>query len=381
MSRAHERAAAELCDEAMMFRLFTSAIGILVLSDRAGADQSVEETPLPNREFSFIGSNSFVDCHRNAFDDWTGSHHHFAMQVASCSSVIGDFNDRRVGYFATSSGMFRDGEKYFMRTQNSKGELQAFEVSYIFCVPPMAYARRGVEAFQPSRLQHITAIFAGGAPYSAPQIREWLTDGIPNVDGFGMNEAGTVFGVQVIPDLIDDKAGCVGVPKPRVQARHVDSEGPKFNPHDADEMELREQNFFIGYWNLDDECVASRSRSEGGYYRMVDRRKDIYISGGENVYRVEIESVACARSDIEECAVVGVYEERWGEVGFLLAAAKAGESIDLESGAQSLADMFAPYELPEHALVIERLSRNAAGKVLKADPNVHALHRLEGVTQ
>jgi fatty-acyl-CoA synthase len=97
------------------------------------------------------------------------------------------------------------------------------KISHYFCVPQMALAIRAVDDFDASRLGRLKAIFTGGAPHPETQIRDWLNDGIAIVDGFGMSEAGTVFGMPLDRNLIDLKAGCVGVATPRVQARIVDN--------------------------------------------------------------------------------------------------------------------------------------------------------------
>ncbi len=112
------------------------------LSACSGSDEPASPAPATGAELlqpepGFVGSESCAGCHKAAFDDWKGSHHQLAMQVASSATVLADFDNATVDYFGTSSTMFRDGDQFVMRTQNADGELQDFAVSYTFGVEPL----------------------------------------------------------------------------------------------------------------------------------------------------------------------------------------------------------------------------------------------------
>lgn len=92
-------------------------------------------------------------------------------------------------------------------------------ITHYFCVPQMALALRAANNFDPSQLQNLKALFTGGAPHPEAQIRDWLRDGIAIVDGYGSSEAGTVFGMPLDLDVIDQKAGCVGMPLLHIQKK------------------------------------------------------------------------------------------------------------------------------------------------------------------
>ncbi len=204
-----------------------------------------------------------------------------------------------------------------------------------------------------------------------------------------MSEAGTVFGMPIDPGLVTRKAGCAGVPTPRLQARVVDEDGAETVAGVAGDLQLRGENLFQGYWRLNDEYLASMTtggwfrtgdiatKDDDGYFRIVDRKKDMFISGGENVYPAEIEAVTCGNVAVAECAVVGVPDERWSEVGFLFVVAKPGIELDMQSVLNSLDGRLARYKIPKHAASIEKLPRNAAGKVLKTDLRDRAVRRVE----
>jgi fatty-acyl-CoA synthase len=252
----------------------------------------------------------------------------------------------------------------------------ALGISHYFCVPQMALALRAIEGFDASRLRGLKAIFTGGAPHPEAQIREWLADGIPIVDGYGSSEAGTVFGMPLDRALIGRKAGCVGLPTPRVRARVVDDAGTPVAPGAPGELELKGDNVTVGYWRRADEYQAALTadgwfktgdvltEDADGYYRVTDRKRDIYISGGENVYPVEVEAQLSNYPGIRELAVVGVPDARWGEVGCLFYVPTAG-AIAFDGLQAFLTTRVAKYKIPKHVRVVEALPRNGVGKLLR----------------
>lgn len=258
----------------------------------------------------------------------------------------------------------------------------ALKFSHYFCVPQMALAIREVDGFDASRLGSLKAIFTGGAPHAETQIRDWLNDGVAIVDGFGMSEAGTVFGMPLDRNLIDQKAGSVGIPTPRVQARIVDHNDEPVPDGIPGELQLKGDNITLGYWRKEKEyreCLTEDgwfrtgdilTRDEDGYYRVVDRKKDMFISGGENVYPVEIEALLARYPGTRELAVVGVPDAKWGEVGCVFYVSESGE-INLEDLEAFLTTRLARYKIPKQAYPVNELPRNGVGKLMR-----HELRRI-----
>jgi fatty-acyl-CoA synthase len=254
----------------------------------------------------------------------------------------------------------------------------ALSISHYFCVPQMALAIRAVEGFDASRLSGLTAIFTGGAPHPETQIRDWLNDGIAIVDGFGMSEAGTVFGMPLDRSLIDRKAGCVGVATPRVQARIVDDKDQPVAVGTPGELQLKGDNITLGYWRRDAEYKETftadgwfrtgdiLTRDGDGYFRVTDRKKDMYISGGENVYPVEVEAHLDKYPGVSELAVIGVPDPKWGEVGCLFYVSESSE-ISLEDVDAFLTTRLARYKIPKQARRVKALPRNGVGKLMRHD--------------
>jgi fatty-acyl-CoA synthase len=253
-------------------------------------------------------------------------------------------------------------------------------VTHYFCVPQMAAALRAERAFDPAGLQGLTALFTGGAPQSPDAIRAWLANGVIVADGFGMTEAGTVFGMPLEADLIAEKAGSAGVATPAIQSRIVDAEDRDCPSGVPGELLLRGRNVFSGYWRRPDETAQAFTADgwfrtgdialcdEAGFHWVVDRKKDMFISGGENVFPAEIENALAGFPGLAECAVVGMPDEKWGEVGVcaLVPAGDAAEAI-VEAAKAYLAERLARYKLPRRFVVVEALPRTGSGKVIKTE--------------
>ena len=250
------------------------------------------------------------------------------------------------------------------------------KISHYFCVPQMALSLRQVDDFDGSRLKGLKGLFTGGAPHPEAQIRDWLDDGVSIVDGFGMSEAGTVFGMPLDRKQIDQKAGSVGIATPRIQARIVDDKDQPVAAGVPGELHLKGDNITLGYWGKEAEYKATLTGDgwfktgdilvcdEDGYYFVTDRKKDMFISGGENVYPVEIEAQLTKYPGIRELAAIGVPDEKWGEVGCLFYVPEDGE-VSLEEVESYLASRLAKYKIPKEIRSIDRLPRNGMGKLMR----------------
>ena len=108
-------------------------------------------------------------------------------------------------------------------------------------------------------------------------------------------------------------------------------------------------------------------QDEDGYYYIVDRVKDMYISGGENVYPAEVENVIYQLPQVAETAVIGVPDEKWGEVGRALVAVKAGQTLTEAEVIEHCRANLARYKAPRSVVFVEALPRNPAGKVVKGE--------------
>ena len=215
-------------------------------------------------------------------------------------------------------------------------------------------------------------------PHPEVQIRQWLGDGIPIVDGYGMSEAGTIFHMPFDIQIIDEKAGFVGVPGHRIETRIADTNGNETLDGVPGEVQIKGKNLFLGIWNnpeLYQQCFTKDGwfktgdiavKDVGGFHRIVDRIKDMFISGGENVYPVEIESIGVIDEQILECALIGVPDQKWGEVGCLFVVqVDRVQTLNEEALLSTLGNSLARYKLPKYIEILDQLPRTGAGKVRK----------------
>jgi len=251
-------------------------------------------------------------------------------------------------------------------------------ISHYVGVPQMMESFRKQPGFDPAPLRRMTALVSGGAPHASEDIAAWLDDGVAMVAGYGMSEAGTVFAMSVELDVIRRHLGSSGVPAPYVQARVVDSQGRDCPVHMPGELLLRGPNVFPGYWQ--DAAATAQVFDAGGWFAtgdiarfdedgffwIVDRKKDMYISGGENVYPAEIEALLNEHADVAECAVVGVPDPQWGEIGHL-AVVPAREGVDKDALLAFLGERLARYKLPKRVSFVQQLPRTSTGKLRKQE--------------
>jgi fatty-acyl-CoA synthase len=256
----------------------------------------------------------------------------------------------------------------------------ALAVTHYFCVPQMAAMLRNDPDYNPAGLARLTGIFSGGAPHAADAIRAFTRHKIPLANGYGMTEAaGTVCCMPLALEEIERNIGASGLIPPGVQVRIVDEAGQDVPPGTPGEILVHGDNVSAGYWRRPEETQAAfadghwyRSGDIGsldahGYLSVVDRKKDMFISGGENVYPAEIEAALADFPGLAECAVVGVADARWGEAGHLCVAALPGHDITPAALLDYLQPRLARFKIPKHVSVMERLPRNGAGKLVKAE--------------
>ena len=219
--------------------------------------------------------------------------------------------------------------------------------------------------FADADLSSLRCAVVGGAPMPVPLLDAWAERGVDIVQGYGLTEAAPNV-LCLPPEDARRKAGWAGKPYPYVEC-DLSEEG---------ELLVRGPNVFPGYWRNEAATAAAvrdgwlhtgdvAERDDDGFYRIKGRIKDMVISGGENVYPAEIEEVLAAHSAVVEAAVVGVPDERWGEVcaAFVVLSAEADEDELREHCRERLAR----YKVPKSFHVIDALPRNSMGKLQKSE--------------
>ncbi len=220
---------------------------------------------------------------------------------------------------------------------------------------------------------------SGGAPLPVPLIEQYMREkGIRFKQGFGMTE----FGVGIFalaPEDAARKAGSIGRPNFFVDVRIVDEEGHDLGPNQIGEMLLKGPSMFSGYWEKPEETARVIDADgwlhtgdlvyydDEWYFFVADRKKDMFISGGENVYPTEIEAVLYKHPAVHMCAVIGVPHPKWGEVGKACVVLKPGQTVSEEELLAFMKDHLAAYKVPKSVVLMDSLPLSGMGKILKRE--------------
>jgi fatty-acyl-CoA synthase len=220
---------------------------------------------------------------------------------------------------------------------------------------------------------------SGGAPLPVPLVEKYTAEkGIRFKQGFGMTEFGPGIFALAPEDAIR-KAGSIGRPNFYVEARIVGEDGQPLGPDQEGELVLKGPSYCSGYFN-DPQASAAAVDAQGffhtgdiarcdaeGYFYIIDRKKDMFISGGENVYPAEIEKALYAHPAVHMCAVIGLPDPKWSEVGKACVVLKPGTTVGEQELIDFVAARLARYKTPRSVTFLESLPISAAGKILKRE--------------
>jgi fatty-acyl-CoA synthase len=256
--------------------------------------------------------------------------------------------------------------------------LEREQVTSCFFVPAQWAAICAVPGIGERDLSALTRISWGAAPASTTLLRTMI-DTFPQamvVTSFGQTECSPVTTMLRGEDAIR-KIGSVGTPMANVEVRVVDDEMNDVTPGEVGEIVYRGPLVMSGYWNKPEETAEAFrggwfhsgdlvKEDADGYYYVVDRKKDMIISGGENIYCAEVENVLAAHPDIGDVALIGVPDPKWGETPLaVVVPADPADPPTIESIEAYCKEHLAGYKRPRRVAIVEALPRNPSGKVLK----------------
>ncbi len=230
--------------------------------------------------------------------------------------------------------------------------------------------------FATTNLPHLRWLISGGAPLPQYIIEAFSQRGMVFKQGYGLTEAG-VNCFAMTPEESIRKVGSIGKPMLFCEARLVANNGAEVSTGEVGELWLRGPHVSKGYWNQP-EATASLIDSQGwlhtgdlarhddeGFYYIAGRSKDMFISGGVNVYPAEIEAELLTHPEVKDAAVIGVTHEKWGEVGVAFVVPQSAVSEEALVG--YLTERLSKYKIPKHFVVVPELPRTAYGKVIKPE--------------
>lgn len=249
------------------------------------------------------------------------------------------------------------------------------KVSVLFGVPTMMDFMHRSSLFKNCDLSSVRYAIVGGEPMPLELIRIWEERGIPIRQGYGLTEFGpNVFSLN--QEESRRKMGSIGFPNFYIEARVADEAGNELPAGEIGELILRGPVMMSGYWqNPEATAEVLRGgwlhtgdlvrRDEEGFYYVVGRKKEMFISGGENVYPAEVEKVLRQVNGVREVAVVGVPHDKWGECGRAFLSVETNVSLEPEDLRQHCLKHLAKFKIPQHFVVVPDLPKTESGKIAK----------------
>lgn len=253
------------------------------------------------------------------------------------------------------------------------------KVTLFFAVPTQYQQLHDAPRFRETSFSTVRFMTSGGAAMPVPLIQAWqAVHAVPFKQGFGMTEFGPGL-FSMGPEFAISKAGSIGRPNYFIDARLVDDDGREVPAGEVGELVLKGPSMCSGYFN--DEAATQESidaqgwfhtgdlarKDADGFFTIAGRKKDMFISGGENVYPLELETALYEHPAVQQCAVVGVPDAKWGEVGRAFVVLKPEVSATPEELLTHLRERVARFKVPKKVEVLERLPVSAAGKILKRE--------------
>lgn len=248
-------------------------------------------------------------------------------------------------------------------------------ITHYVGVPTMYQVLQTHPRWEQTDFSRLELVISGGAPCPTPIMEEFWQRGVDFKTGYGLTEAsGNCFWLP--PDQVRAKPGSVGYPLFHNRARIVDGDGNDVEPGTPGELWMKGPHIFAGYWNRPEatqEALAGgwlhtgdiAVQDDDGAFRIIGRSKEMYISGGENVYPAEVESVLAGHPAVDEAAVVGIPDEKWGEVGAAFVTLHAGHVLEDGELVTFAGERLARYKLPRRVVVLDELPKTAIGKLDK----------------
>ncbi|MFC6705084.1 AMP-binding protein [Flexivirga alba] len=252
---------------------------------------------------------------------------------------------------------------------------EKYRITKAFNVPAMWAAIAQALPDSGSDLSALTFAVSGGAPCPIPIIRGLQGQGMKFTEGFGMTETSPI-AACLAPEDVVDHAGSIGRPVNFNEFAILDEEDHEVPVGAVGELCIQGANVFVGYWNRPAETASALRGGwfhtgdlamvdEDGYYTLVDRKRDMIISGGENVYPIEVEQVIYEHPDVNEVAVFGLPDEQWGEVVTAVVVLGEGGTTTADELREWTGARIARFKAPKQVHLVDELPRNATGKILK----------------
>lgn len=299
------------------------------------------------------------------------------VSQTDCAVIFLPFFHTGAWHVLTTPFFHRGAKIIFLQKFDAEKILQLSEAekaTLIFGVPTTMDMMAQHPLFETVDLTSVRYAVVGGEPMPLPLIEKWHAKGTPIRQGYGLTEFGpNVFSLNE-EDAIR-KIGSIGFANFYVQTRIVNDAGQDLPPREVGELWLKGPMCMAGYWNNPEatqKTVANgwlatgdlAYKDEDGYHYIAGRKKDMFKSGGENVYPAEVEQVLQKHPDVREVAVIGVRDDKWGEVGKAFVVRKNGAVAEHHLRDHCMQNL-AKFKIPKYFEFIESLPKGDSGKILK----------------
>lgn len=254
-------------------------------------------------------------------------------------------------------------------------DIEKYKITIFYGAPPMYVAfvnTPGLDQYDASSLR---GAFSGAAPLPVVTMEQFkeLT-GVQISEGYGLSETAPTLSTNMAGPV--NKPGSVGPPIRQVQIRVVDEKDNDVPQGEVGEVVAQGPNIFLGYWNLEEETAEAFRNGwfhtgdmgkfdEDGYLYIVDRKKDMIVVSGYNVYPIEVENVIMRHPKVADCAVIGVPDGYQGESVKACCVLKDDEDLPFEDFEEYCREHLAAFKVPKHLTILSELPKNQTGKILK----------------
>jgi fatty-acyl-CoA synthase len=248
----------------------------------------------------------------------------------------------------------------------------------ILGVPTLFQVWMNSPRFAAADFSHVHFFISGAAPCPPSLIAAWSNaKDVIMRQGYGLTEVGVNCFSMTDEDALR-KMGSVGKPIFHSQMRLVDTQGKEVPAGETGELLIKGPHVCVGYWNNPTATAESlrngwfhtgdmARRDEEGYFYIAGRFKDMIISGGENIYAAEVEAIFREHGCVQDAALIGLPDEKWGEVGLMIVACKPDQSVSTQELLQFCQDRLAKYKIPKRIEFVDALPYSPYGKVMKAE--------------
>src|SRR5690606_17011581 len=280
----------------------------------------------------------------------------------------------------TIRSIVRGGRTIIRRTfdpRQALRDIEEYKINQSFLVPAMLAAMQQTDEFGTHDISCLRALICAGAPVPPVLLEQYKERGVNVQQAWGLTETAP-FATYLPAEVTHRKSGSCGIPMPYTEVRIVypATQQDEETPGETGEMWAKGPNITGGYWENAEATEAAfcdgwfRSgdigyRDEDGYLYVVDRLKDMIISGGENIYPAEVERALAGFPGLADVAIVGRPDEQWGEKVVAVISCKPGVNPTVEEIRDYATSHLARYKLPKEIVVLEEVPRNGAGKLDK----------------